>query len=260
MEKKASIEIKITGKHGNLGLTPELFDIKDIRSLLEDVEKMLFPEALKERPIISYKIEEGSVRHLFTTSRQTVVGFDAILHDIKKNSSIDFLNHKSALAFEHLQQAAEEKNQTFEISTTVSESKTVFVVSPETIWKRTEDIWVEAEFYFYGELTNAGGKARSNIHIDTKEMGSVTIQTDKDFLKEKEKNLLYRPYGVRATGRQHLQSGEIDTQSLRLVELINVQKKYDENYLEQLIDQATAHWEDIDADEWLNDLRGNYEL
>jgi len=84
MEKKATIEIKITGRHGKLELAPELYDIKDIRNLLDDVEKMLFPEGLNERPIISYKIEEGSVRHLFTTSRQTVVGFDAILYDIKK--------------------------------------------------------------------------------------------------------------------------------------------------------------------------------
>lgn len=134
------------------------------------------------------------------------------------------------------------------------------MISSETTWKRTEDLWVEAEFYFYGELTNAGGKSRSNIHIDTEEMGSVTIQTERDFLKEMEENLLYRPFGVRATGKQHLQSGEIDTGTLQLVELIDIQQKYDENYLDRLVEQATPHWEDIDADDWLNELRGDYTL
>jgi len=260
MEKKETIKIRIKGKHGKLELTPDLYDINDIKHLLEDVEEMLFPDGKKGRPLISYDIDEGSVVHKFTTSRQTVVGFDAVLHDIQKEASIDLLEYKSALAFEHLQETADERNHTFEISTSVSESETPFVISPETTWKRTDDIWVEAEFYFYGELTNAGGKNRSNIHIDTRELGSVTIETDKDFLKEKEENLLYRPYGVRAIGKQHLQTGEIDTSTPKLVELIDIQKKYDEHYLDRLIEQATPHWQGIDADDWLNELRGNYEL
>lgn len=260
MERKETIKIRISGKHGKLDLTPDLYDINDIKHLLEDVEEMLFPDGKKGRPLISYELEKGSVIHKFNTSRQTVVGFNAVLHDVQKESSIDLLEYKSALAFERLQKTADERNHTFEISTSVSESETPFVISPETTWKRTDDIWVEAEFYFYGELTNAGGKNRSNIHIDTKEMGSVTIQTDKDFLKEKEENLLYRPYGVRAIGKQHLQTGEIDTSTLKLVELIDIQQKYDEHYLDRLIEQATPHWEGIDADDWLNELRGNYEL
>lgn len=260
MEKQATISVKISGKHGKLDLTPELYDINDIKHILEDVEQMLFPDGKKSRPLISYDLEPGSVMHKFQTSRQAVVGFDAVLHDVEKESSIDLLEYESALAFERLQQTADEKNHTFEISTSVSESHTPFVISPETTWKRTDDIWVEAEFYFYGELTNAGGKNRSNIHIDTKQMGSVTIQTDKDFLKEKEDNMLYRPYGVRAIGKQHLQTGEIDRKSLKLIELIDIQKKYDENYLDQLIEQATPHWEGIETDDWLNELRGGYEL
>lgn len=260
MEREEAIKIKISGKHGKLELTPDLYDINDIMHLLEDVEQMLFPDGKKGRPLISYDLDKGSVIHKFTTSRQTVVGFNAVLHDVQKESSIDLLEYKSALAFERLQKTADERNHTFEISTSVSESDTPFVISPETTWKRTDDIWVEAEFYFYGELTDAGGKSSINIHLDTKEHGSVAIKTDKDFLKNKEENMLYRPYGIRATGKQHLQTGEIDTSTLKLVELIDIQQKYDENYLDRLIEQATPHWEEIDADDWLNELRGDYEL
>ena len=42
MEKKETIKIKISGKHGKWELTPDLYDINDIRYLLEDVEQMLF--------------------------------------------------------------------------------------------------------------------------------------------------------------------------------------------------------------------------
>lgn len=260
MEKKESIEIRVTGKHGKLELSPELYDIKDIKALLEDVEDLLFPESTKGRPLISYAINKGSVLHKFQTSRQTVVGLDAILHDVQQSGSIDLLEPKSALAFEHLQKISEEKNYTFEVTTSVSERNNPIVISPDTTWKRTEDIWVEAELYFYGELTNAGGKSNSTIRLDTKEYGSLTIKTDKDFLKEKEENLLYRPYGVRVIGKQQVESGEIDTSSLTLIELIDIQHKYEESYLDQLIEQATGHWEGVNADDWLNDLRGNYEL
>lgn len=39
----------------------------------------------------------------------------------------------------------------------------------------------------------------------------------------------------------------------------DIQKKYDSDYLESLIDKATPRWKGIDADEWLGELRGDYE-
>ena len=74
-----------------------------------------------------------------------------------------------------------------------------------------------------------------------------------------EKNLLYRPFGVRVHGKQHLQTGEVDTQSLKLIELIDIQKKYDQDYLDKLISKATPKWDNIDAEDWLNELRGVYD-
>jgi hypothetical protein len=48
---------------------------------------------------------------------------------------------------------------------------------------RTEAIRADAEFYFYGKITNAGGKDKVNIHINTDEYGSITIFTLFHFLK-----------------------------------------------------------------------------
>jgi len=41
---------------------------------------------------------------------------------------------------------------------------------------------VDAEFYFYGVLTNAGGKNKVNIHLDTEEFGSLTIHSRAEFI------------------------------------------------------------------------------
>ncbi len=49
---------------------------------------------------------------------------------------------------------------------------------------------------------------------------------------------------------------ELESESNTLVDYIPV---YDENYLNGLINKAKNKWKGIDADKWLNDLRGGYE-
>lgn len=41
-------------------------------------------------------------------------------------------------------------------------------------------------------LTDAGGKDKANIHLDTKDVGSLTIRTDKEYLAGYQGNPLYK--------------------------------------------------------------------
>jgi len=76
MDKFGQIEIRITGKEGNNPLTPDNYDIRDIKNMLENIEDILYPNKKKDRPVISYNIEEGSVKNIFKTSIQAVVQLD----------------------------------------------------------------------------------------------------------------------------------------------------------------------------------------
>jgi len=190
MEKLGDIEFKVIGKSGNQELTPDNYDIKHIASLLQDVEDLLFPNSKKERPLITYDIQAGSVKHIFKPTIQTVIGFSAILSQVNENQSIDFLDLKTASAFENIQNLAIQKNYEFQIKTSLKESYEL-QISPDTKYYRTENIWVDAEFYFYGILKDAGGKNKANIHLDTEDYGYLAIETGVDFLKEREENLLY---------------------------------------------------------------------
>ena len=71
MDKIGYIEIKISGSKGNLNLTPDNYDIREIISILENAENLLFPTDKRERPTISYKIEEGSVKHITNHNTNT---------------------------------------------------------------------------------------------------------------------------------------------------------------------------------------------
>ena len=111
-----------------------------------------------------------------------------------------------------------------------------------TTFYRTEAVWSEAEFYLYGRVTNAGGKDRANIHLQTDEYGLVIIKTPIAALKKIEGNIFYRTFGVRAIGKQHTETGELDRSDLRFVELVDYQPNYDETYLQTLRDKAKKSW------------------
>ena len=257
MNRMGHIEIRVIGEEGNNPLTPENYDIREIRIMLENIEDLLYPGNKKTRADITYQIEEGSVRNIFKTSLQAVISFTAIATMISKTNSIDGLELPTAKAIENIQNAARNKNYSFEVKTSESQD-VVLKITPQTRYERSANLWVDAEFYFYGILTNAGGKNKANIHLDTKEVGSITIETDKIFLKDEPENLLYKEYGVRASGKQNMETGEIDRSNLKLVQLIDYNPIFDEVYLNNLIAKASPKFKNFDADIWLRDIRGGY--
>ena len=259
MKKIGFIEIRITGSNGNLDLSPDNYDIREIISILENAENLLYPGGKRDRPNISYKIEEGSVKHIFKTSIQYIIGFNAIIGQVSQVQNIDFLDLGTAKAFENIQDIATKRNYAFSIKTSLDNTNEVNV-DKTTSFYRTEAIWVDAEFYFYGKITNAGGKGKTNLHILTDE-GSFIVQTPLTFFENLEENIIHKKlYGIRATGKQHSETGEIDTSTLKFIELVDYQPKYDELYLQALRDKAKKSWlGSINPDTWLKEIRGGYD-
>ena len=255
MDQRGTIEIRVSGSKGNLELSPDRYDIKEIAQLFDAVESILFSGNKKQRPEITYSIESGSVRHIFKTSFQSIVAVSAILANVLETGSIDKLELPTARAIEKLQTDAISKNYEFTISTSEWRGGELRI-TPQTHYRRSEEIWVDAEIYLYGTLTDAGGKDKSNIHLDTKEYGQVTIDADKEYLRNVEENLLYKEYGVRARGKQSLATGEIDLSSLKLISLQGYRPVYDEAYLNTLIAKASKSWAGVDVDDFLSELRG----
>jgi hypothetical protein len=200
---------------------------------------------------------EGSVRHKFRTVMQSVIGFGAVLSQISVQGQIDFLHERSAVAVEALQHLAVEKDYVV----TISANESRLVMDRTTHYLRNAKLWVDAEFFLYGELTNAGGKSSPNIHLDTEEFGTLRIATMKDYLKDADnylkdadKNLLYKKFGLRVTGKQNLQTFEMDRNSLTFVDLFDYDMEYSDAYLDGLMKKSSPAWENVpDADQWLEE-------
>lgn len=254
MNALGEIEIHIEGNVGAHRLTPDLVDIEEIGEILGEAANLLFPtEKRSQRPLISYEISEGSVRHRFRTLMQTVISFGAVIAQVGSEGNIDFLHDRTAAAIESLQRMAREKDYVVSLMANQQSLR----IDRTTHFERQQQVWVEAEFYLYGELTNAGGKSSPNIHLDTKEHGTLRIAVDKDYLKQGNQNLLYRKFGVRALGRQNLKTFEMDPNSLRFIQLLDMDATYSKSYLDGLLQRAAPAWADVaDPDAWLEELRG----
>ncbi len=255
MKKFGYIELIVSGKKGIFEINPDNYDVRDIISDIQNVENLLFPVDKTKRPTLAYRIEEGSIKHLFKTSAQFVIGFTAILNQILSANNIDFLDVNTARAFESFQESAIKKDLTFNVTTSMTDSPTL-KIDKSTRFYRTEPTWVNAEFYFYGKVVDAGGKDKVNIHLDTPELGTIIIKTPQDTLAKLEKNILYKSYGVRAIGKQDSKSGEIDKKSLEFRELIDYVSLFEEEYLKKLRKKAMSWLKNIDPDDWLGEIRG----
>jgi hypothetical protein len=258
VEKIGYIEIKVNGCKGNQELSPENYDIREIIPVLENAEYLLFPGDKKERPIITYQIEHGSVRHILKTSIQYIIGFNAVLGQISQAHNIDFLDLPTAKAIECIQSLAIKSDYTFTISTSMSNSNSV-IIDRLSKFQRTEKLWADAELYIYGKITNAGGKDKANIHISNDDFGTVRVETPKSFLEDYDQNILYKSYGIRVKAKQHAETGEFDKSSFKFVELLEYDQSYDENYLSSLRAKAKKSWGNIDTEKWLREIRGSYD-
>lgn len=227
--------------------------------MLENAEALLYPGNKKDRPLISYKIEDGSVKHIFKTSMQHIIGFNAVIGQVGQTNNIDFLDVNTAKAIENIQHIATKKNYAISLKTSLDNTNEIRIDKVTTLY-RTEAVWADAEFYFYGKITHAGGKDKANIHIATDDLGTLTVETPKKFLEEYEENMLYKAFGIRASGKQHSETGEIDKSTLKFVELIDYHPKYDEAYLNKLRQKAKLSWlSKTNPEIWLREIRGSYE-
>ena len=134
----------------------------------------------------------------------------------------------------------------------------ILSITPMTKFYRSDALWVDAEVYFYGTLVDAGGKDKSNIHLETKDYGTIVIAADRETLKNEERNLLYKEYGIQAQAKQNVMTGEIDRSSVKLLKIIDYKPNFDKDYLDGLIEKVGDRFDGMDVDDYISKIRGVY--
>lgn len=255
MNKIGEIILEIEGFEGIETLNPDNFDISELKVILDNIEDMVYPNiGKKSRPLISYSVEEGCVRNIFKTNLQGVTTFYAVAAMIASSGNLDGLDKTTANAFANLQRQSIAKDYSISFK---RENETVLTIDKTTSFFVQSSILIDAEFYFYGTLTRAGGSSKPNIRLQTKDFGNITIYASKKKLADIKENVLYEDCAVRAQGKIDLQTGERDLSTLNLLEIIDYSAKYNEHYLDGLIKKASDTWRGVDANKWVRELRGD---
>lgn len=257
MENTDTIQITISGKIGNVPVSPDNYDIRQAKLVLDLIEDMLYPgKKGKQHAPITYSISDGCVVNKFKTSIQAAMGFLAAMTVVAQTGRLDTLELPVAEALEKIQKDARQTGLTYNIGSPNAGSPSL-TISSATDFKRSPKTWAEAEFYLYGEIVDAGGKTKSTVQLRTKEYGILHIEADKESLRNIEHNILYRNYEIVAQGRQNIWTGEMDKTSLKIISMKGHNPKYDEERLNRLIAKATPAWVGItDPAVWVADLRG----
>ena len=253
----ATIFFHIDDKNHSGRVSMKDYDIRELKELLENVDMLLSSQSKDSRATVSYSVDGGSVLNKFLTTRQMAIQLSAVLSMVAIQNSLDGLELRTARSFENIQQIARKRGYEFEIYSS-EKPESILKITPQTDFHIKEDVWVDAEFYLYGTLVDAGGKNTSNIHITTEKGKNYTIATTREQLRDEERNLLYKFFGVRASGKQKLDTGEIKEDSLQLIELLTFNPVFNEKYIGSLIKKATPKWADVkDVDEWVRGIRGH---
>ena len=250
MNQLEYIEIKIND------VSPHEFDISSLMDLLKNAENLLYPNDKRNRPIISYEVQEGSVRNIIKTIAGPIIAVNAILGQINNEKSIDSIDPTQSKAIQNIQEMAVKDNKNLIIKTSLKNTSSL-EISRTTQYYRSENIWLDSDLYLYGKIVNMGGKTNPNIHLSTDDYGLVTIQTSEDILANQKDNLLYKYVGIHVQAKQNIKSGQLEKSEVKLLAFVNYEQSYDDDYLSSLINKASKSWKDVpDTDKWLAETRG----
>ena len=245
-----NLEITIKGDP----ISPKKLDIQDAQFLLSSMDDLLFPEK-KPREKAYVEFQDGSLKIILVTTLIYVTSFNQNILTLEKNSSLNNLPKSFQIAMEKLQHFVLQNRYEIYMKTSLKGSPTITIDSA-TKYFISKQILVDVELYLYGQIIDAGGKDKANIHLSTKEYGVVTISTSIDYLAHQKKNLLYKQYSAHVFAKQVLQTGEIEPNTYKLVELVEFNPLYDKEYISAKIKKASKWMSKYEPDELLGIMRG----
>lgn len=257
MVNKSSIEVKLTGKRGTDVLRPETVGAGYLIEALSLTRDLLAPDK-NEDPVII--IEEGSLVLRHNDGAERIAELAYFLERVSTDYLIDAVPDKVRKVLYGLRKLAARHGDTVIVS---DQEKELLVITRDTEFIEDTNLWVDAEVYVRGTVTNAGGISNPNLHIKTDDpkFGTLLISATEAQLSDDDKNRLYKPVSLRISIQEHARTGAYDLRSARLLDFIEtktVEATDVSSYVDQLIDRAKNSWESItDKEAWLGEIRGH---
>jgi hypothetical protein len=250
MEKQfLQLKVEGIGKNG-LVLSKQNYDIADLKNIIESMDLILSEESGSTLVII----ENGCILNKFFASLVVISNLTVGINQIKVKKNIDFLAKPVSQGIQKLQDFARQRKYTISLKTSQKGSK-ILKITPDTNYYPSTPNWVDIDLYLYGRITDAGGKEKANIHLDT-DKGLIKIKTTIKDLKNIQGNPLYKNFRILVSAKQNIFNGEIDPNSYSLKDIFEMREYYDEEELDRLIENSRKWTEGRTTEEILKEMRG----
>ena len=224
--------------------------ISDVKDFVRGSDKEIDPDEL------DVSVVEGSL-----AVEVAAMFAPRLLHDIQLlQGSVDLakIDAKRRLIVEQWQSGAKASlSRTIRIASSALDR--VIVIDRSTDFRALNiEKWVDVERYIQGELMDLGGVRESNAHIKLPSGKTLTVRTDKDLIKAKTDNMVYRVVHLRIRAKYNPDSGELKDPVL--IEFVNYAPKFDADAFVQLTRKGAEAWKDVsDPAQWVRQLRGSNE-
>lgn len=251
------IDIELKGAINGVELTPQHYDIRELRHVLECADRLFrsSPYRTTTEDLITLEIQEGSVVNRFAfAGLQRWLSVSAMVGHVGASYSLVGLERSASDALLGLLDESRRLGVAISIRSS-AHSVTPLVITPETSFQVEEELWLDVEAYLYGTITRAGGKSKTKIQLDVDGL-THEISTTSDYLGGFGRNILYKRLGARVKGKQSTTTKELA--NLQLIELIDYTPTFDDDYIDQLIERAKPMFATQSGDEILQAIRPTY--
>ena len=245
------IIFRITGKTAEgAEVSPDVFDIKQAKTLINEIDKFIEAGLDSKREPIGILIEDGSWKAVLLVPLFLAIPIQADIEAIEVGE-FDRVHPIRREVVSTWQKKYKNTNLNIEIGT--KEKPSILKINKDTNFE-VQDIRVETEDLLYGFLENLGG-ATPNFHLRITEGSttrSATISASKEVIMklQKEVPLYDQEIGVEVLVQENIKTGEMRDFKYQSHHFYS--PKIDPIAFQQTIASGTKAWANVpNATEWV---------
>lgn len=236
-------------------MSPERVRLGDLTRFSEDVKSFLQGDG---KEVDAQSIEVSVINGSFALQTAPIGHAPKLFNDLEalqQGSLLDQIDKSRKSVLERWQKSVRTAGGlVYKISAPFLHRPLVVNASSDYHSEET-DHWVWVERYVTGEIQDLGGATRPNAHVRLPDGKTLTVVTDKEFLRNDKLNRLYKTAMLRIKAEYNLQTREL--RGARLLEFVEYAADVNESDLARMRAKGALAWKDVeDASEWVNDLRG----
>jgi hypothetical protein len=251
------IEFVLKDRVGGVEISPDTINLPDFNEFNQQVQAFITGSEHLELDAVRVGVSKGSYKLTAILTLLVASALESDLKALERPDSLGEIDPKRADVIAKWQSRTKNSpDRKIEIRPLGIKAKPI-ALNAMTDYRIGQIVpWVRVEKYLFGTVTNMGGAQKANVHIRLDGTDQVVIVgTNQDYLKEQERNRLYKKVLVRVQADQNHRTGEL--RALRLISFEDYEPKLDEKAMDRFAEEGRKAWKDVaSAGKWVRQLRG----